>query len=84
MITCTGRDTCKSCFIPEGYISEIEELSEEVGNRAYPFSRIRIRNPKDGFEYYQDVVESKREIERLIKEKKEMDEKSESAGLNSK
>ena len=73
MITLLGRDTCKPAYIPEKHIDHMEEFVEEIAGRAYPYTRIYIKNPSDGYEYYVDVVESQKKIEKVIAEKAKED-----------
>ena len=69
MITLLGRDTCKPAYIPEKHIDHMDEFVEEILGRAYPYTRIYIKNPSDGYEYFVDVVESQKKIENIIAEK---------------
>ena len=69
MITLLARDTCKPAYIPEEFVDHMDELVEESPERAYPYTRIYIKNPSDGYEYFIDVVESARKINQLISEK---------------
>ena len=79
MITLLGRDTCKPAYIPEDYIDHMDELVENTVERAYPYTRIYIKNPHDNYDYYIDVVESKKKIEQLIQEKKEKSDEVEAS-----
>ena len=66
MITVTGRDTCKPAYIDEKLIGRIDELSEEIDGRAYPFPRVYIIDPKQKHDYFLDVIESANKIASLI------------------
>lgn len=66
MITVTGRDTCKPAYIDENYIQSIEELTEDIDGRPYPWSRVYVKHGIFKHKYFLDVVESKRRIEELI------------------
>ena len=70
MITVTGRDTCKPAYIDEALIEKITEHTEDLAGRAYPYSRVYIKDPKQHYEYYLDVVESKAKIATLIEEER--------------
>ena len=70
MITVTSRDTCKPAYVDEKHIRGIDELSEEIDGRAYPWSRIFIRDEGQKHDYCIDVVESKKKINHLIEEQK--------------
>lgn len=70
MIKLLARDTCKTAYIPDEFIENMEEFVEETPERAYPYTRIYIKNPNDGYEYFIDVVESANKINRLIEEQK--------------
>ena len=69
MITVINRDTCRAAYVDEKCIKSIEEFSEDIDGRAYPYSRIFIENPKENHSYCLDVIESKRKIEALMKER---------------
>ena len=70
MITLTGRDTIKPAYVDNKRIVKIEELSEELGDRSYPYTRIHIKDEKLGHEYFLDVIESAKKINALIEEEK--------------
>ena len=71
MITLLGRDKCRPVYIPEKHIDHMEELVDRQPERDYPYTRIYIKNPADGFEYFIDVVESARKINKVIAEHEE-------------
>ena len=68
MITVTNRDTCRSAYLDPKCIQHIEEFQEEIQGKLYPYSRVFMKDEKEGHEYSIDVVESKRKIEALILE----------------
>lgn len=70
MITVTNRDTCKEAYIDEKLVQHIEEFTEEIQGRVYPYSTVFIKDPKNGYDYSLDVIESKRKIEQLMKDAK--------------
>ena len=69
MITVTNRDTCRDAYIDETLIQHMEELQDEMGGRAYPFTRVFLKDEKQKHDYFLDVVQSKARIEKLIAEK---------------
>jgi len=71
MITLTGFDTNRPAYIPEDYIDRIEEKNQRLQERDYPYSRIYIRDSKQAHDYFIDVVESKKYINKLVKQKQE-------------
>lgn len=70
MITVMNRETCKLANIPDEYIVEMTEHQEETPERIYPYTRLHIVDPRQGHDYYLEVVESKKHIQRLIGENK--------------
>lgn len=71
MITVTNRDTLKAAYVDPKNIQHIESLQDEIKGRAYPFSRIFIKDEKENHDYFLDVIDSKDKIDRLIKEQSE-------------
>ena len=82
MITVTGRDTCKPAYIDEACIEKITEHTEDIAGRAYPYSRVYLRDNKQHHEYFLDVVESKAKIATLIEEAKNSPPKISKKGEN--
>ena len=71
MIRLTDRDTCKTIEIDENQIVTITESVEEIGNRAYPFSELKVRDTRYKIvkrHKYFDVVESKNRINLLAEQ----------------
>lgn len=69
MILVTGRDTGFLAYIDEHEIVQIKKMREE--RSSYPFfSRIFLKNDKERYEYFLDVVEDETEIKRRIKHEK--------------
>ena len=66
MITVTNRDTFRSAYLDPKAILHLEELQDEIDGRAYPFTRVFVKDEKEGHEYSLDVIESKRKIEDLL------------------
>lgn len=66
MIVLTGRDTCKPAYVDPNHIVKIQEKTEEIDGRAYPFSRIFLKDEKQKHEFFLDVVESKARIRKLV------------------
>lgn len=66
MITVTNRDTCKPAYIDEKLVQHIEEFSDEVCGKSCPYSRVFLKDEKQGHDYFLDVIESKRRIETLM------------------
>ena len=60
MITVINRDTCRAAYIDEKNIVKMSEHSDEV----------RGKDEKQNHDYFLDVVESKRKIQKLIEEAK--------------
>ena len=52
--------------VPDEYIVEMTEYSTQDDKRAYPYTRLHIVDPKQGHDFYLDVVESKSYIDKLI------------------
>ena len=61
------------CYVPEEKIVDITEGLEpdKKGKRYYPYSEIHIVDKELKLDYKIRVVESKKKIEELIKQKKE-------------
>lgn len=70
MITLVSRDTCKYCHIPEEFIADMQELQTETAERVYPYTRLHIVDPKQKHDYYIDVIDSVKYINRLIEQNK--------------
>lgn len=77
MIVLMNRETCKKCNVPDEYITEMEELQEEDEHRTYPYTRLHIVDPKQNHDYYLNVVDSKRHIQKLIEANKTAEKASE-------
>lgn len=71
MIRLMSRDTCKTCYIPEEFITKMEELEEETEARVYPYTRLTIEDTKNKYFYTIDVVESVWKIKKVIQEANE-------------
>lgn len=65
MILVTGKDTGLAAYIWENEITHIEETG-----KRYPSSRVFMKNQKLGFDFFLDVKESAKEIQRRIREEK--------------
>ena len=70
MILLTGRDTGLPAYIFEKEIVRIEEMKEQVRVRSHPFTRVFLQDEKSGYEYFLDVKEKKKEIEKMLEEEK--------------
>ena len=70
MITLVNRDTCKYCHIPEEFITDMQELQVEDHERVYPYTRLHIVDPKQKHDYYLDVLDSVKYINKLIEQNK--------------
>ena len=70
MITVTNRDTCRAAYIDEKNIVKMSEHSEEVSGVACPYTRVYVKDEKQKHDYFLDVVDSKRKIQKLIEEAK--------------
>lgn len=70
MITVMNRHTCKMANVPDEYITEMTELQEETPERVYPYTRLHIVDPKQNHDYYLEVIDSKKHIQKLIDESK--------------
>lgn len=71
MITVINRDTCKPAYIDNEIITKIEEHSEEIDGRSYPYSRVFMKEAQQKHDYFLDVVESLNKINQLIEEANE-------------
>ncbi len=75
VITVTNRDTCKPAYIDPFHIEKITEHEDEISGRAYPWSRVHIRDGKQGHDYTLDVVESRERILELTRQALEKPDK---------
>ena len=72
MITLMSRDTCKYCHIPEEFIADMTELQTETTERVYPYTRLHIVDSKQKHDYYIDVIDSVKYINKLIEQNKNL------------
>ena len=70
MISLMNRETCKLANIPEECIVEMTEHSAHDEKRTYPYTRLHIVDSKQGHDFYLEVVESKKYIDKLIADAK--------------
>lgn len=70
MITLMSRDTCKYCHIPEEFIESMTECQTETVERVYPYTRLHIVDSKQKHDYFIDVIESAKYINKLIEQNK--------------
>lgn len=64
MIVATGRDTGMAAYI---FVKEIQK-TESMRSGPCSFTRVFLKDPKQGHEYFLDVNETAEEIKRRIKE----------------
>lgn len=74
MIVLMNRDTCKFANVDESLIVKMDELSEEIAGRAYPYTRLHLIDKKQNHDYFLNVVESVKQIMKLSEEAKEREE----------
>lgn len=67
MITVTNRDTLMAAYIDPKNILRIESFTDEKSKNAYPYSRVFLKDDKEGHEYFLDAIETKETIERMIR-----------------
>ena len=70
MIKLMNRITCKMANVDDSIIVGMEELSDEIDGRVYPYTRLHLVDPKQKHDYYLEVVESANKINREIEEAK--------------
>jgi len=71
MIHLMNVKTCKDVLVPEDKIADISEGTVRSKERDYPYSDVHIVDTDAGYDYVIRVVESKKYIENLIKEKQD-------------
>jgi hypothetical protein len=66
MIVVTGKDTGMPAYI---FVKEIQE-AKSMRDGPCSFTRVFLKDPKQGHDYFLDVTESRDEIGRRIKEER--------------
>lgn len=66
MIVVTGKDTGLPAYI---FVKEIQK-TETMRSGPCSFTRVFLKDPKQGHDYFLDVTESREEISRRIKEER--------------